>query len=77
MTADQHECTAAVLEETPDAAVVGNLGVASYILADVEDRPRNFYQWGSMGVTTPLGLGMALATDDPVTVLDGDGSMLM
>ncbi|MFB6157776.1 MAG: thiamine pyrophosphate-dependent enzyme [Haloferacaceae archaeon] len=77
MTADQYDCTAAVLAETPDAAVVSNLGVASYVLAAVEDRDRNLYQWGSMGVTTPVGLGLAVATDEQVTVLDGDGSMLM
>ncbi|MFB6281407.1 MAG: thiamine pyrophosphate-dependent enzyme [Haloferacaceae archaeon] len=77
MTADQYECTAAVLAETPDAVVVSNLGVASYVLAAVEDRARNFYQWGSMGVTTPVGLGLALSTDERVTVLDGDGSALM
>lgn len=77
--ADQYACTEAVLNVTPDAAVVSNLGVASYVLASVSDpdRPRNFYQWGSMGVTTAVGLGLALSTDDPVTVLDGDGSLLM
>ncbi len=77
MTADQYDCTAAVLDRTPDAAVVSNLGVASYVLAAVRHRPRNVYLWGSMGVTTPVGLGLALATDDQVTVLDGDGSTLM
>ncbi|MFB6080493.1 MAG: thiamine pyrophosphate-dependent enzyme [Haloferacaceae archaeon] len=77
MTADQYDCTAIVFAETPDAVVVSNLGVASYVLAAVEDRARNFYQWGSMGVTTPVGLGLALATDEQVTVLDGDGSLLM
>ena len=75
--ADQYECTAIVLETTPECAVVSYLGVASYVLAGVEDRARNFYQWGSMGVATPTGLGLALAVDDPVTVLDGDGSTLM
>ena len=75
--ADQAACTEAVLDVTPEAAVVSNLGVASYVLAGVEDRERNFYCWGSMGLTTPVGLGLALATDDPVTVLDGDGSTLM
>lgn len=75
--ADQFECTARILEITPDAVVVSNLGVASYVLAGVDDRARNVYLWGSMGVTTPVGLGLAFATDDPVTVLDGDGSMLM
>jgi thiamine pyrophosphate-dependent acetolactate synthase large subunit-like protein len=77
--ADQYACTRAVLDVTPEAAVVSNLGVASYVLADVSavDRPRNFYQWGSMGVTTAVGRGLALGTDGPVTVLDGDGSLLM
>lgn len=75
--ADQYECTRIVLETTPDAAVISNLGVASYVLAGVEDRARNFYQWGSMGVTTPIGLGLATAVDEQVTVLDGDGSTLM
>ncbi|WP_433633628.1 thiamine pyrophosphate-dependent enzyme [Halomicrococcus sp. NG-SE-24] len=77
--ADQYACTEAVLDVTPDAAIVSNLGVASYVLASVSDvdRARNFYQWGSMGVTTAVGLGLALSTDDPVTVLEGDGSLLM
>jgi len=75
--ADQFDCTARLLESTPDALVVSNLGVASYVLAGVADRPRNFYLWGSMGVTTPVGLGLAMARDEPVTVLDGDGSTLM
>lgn len=75
--ADQFACTARVLDITPDTVIVSNLGIASYVLAGVEDRDRNFYQWGSMGVTTPTGLGLALATDEQVTVFDGDGSMLM
>lgn len=75
--ADQFACTAAVLEATPDVVAVANLGVASYVLAGVEDRARNFYEWGSMGVTTPTGLGLALAVDDPVVVFEGDGSLLM
>lgn len=75
--ADQYECTAIVLQTTPECAVVSNLGVASYVLAGVEDRARNFYQWGSMGVTTSIGLGLASAIDETVTVLDGDGSTLM
>jgi len=77
--ADQYACTESVLDVTPDAAVVSNLGVASYVLASVSgpERARNFYQWGSMGVTTAVGLGLAFSTDEPVTVLDGDGSLLM
>lgn len=77
MTAEQSACTEIVIEETPDAAVISNLGTASYHLIDVEDRERNFYLTGAMGSTTPLGLGLALSTDDQVTVIDGDGSLLM
>lgn len=75
--ADQRACTEAVLGAVPDAAIVANLGVASWVLMTVEDRERNFYMRGGMGSTTPTGIGLALATDDPVVVLDGDGSLLM
>lgn len=75
--ANQVACTERVLEATPEAAIVSNLGVASYVLASVEDRPRNFYCWGSMGLTTSIGLGLALAIDEGVTVFEGDGSLLM
>lgn len=77
MPADQYACTETVLETVPDAALVANLGVASWVLADVDDRKRNFYMRGGMGSTTPTGLGLARAIDDPVVVLDGDGSLLM
>ncbi|WP_436348679.1 thiamine pyrophosphate-dependent enzyme [Natronorubrum sp. FCH18a] len=76
-TADQIACTRRLLDVTPDAVLVSNLGVASYVLAGVADRERNFYQWGSMGVTMPVGLGLALVSDEHVTVLEGDGSLLM
>lgn len=75
--ADQTECSAALVEETPEAALVANLGGAAYHLAAAAERPRNFYLTGAMGCTTPLGLGLALAVDEPVTVLEGDGSLLM
>ena len=77
MAADQAECTAIVVEETPEAAVISNLGTASEHLVTVEDRPRNFTLTGAMGSTTPLGLGLSLAVDEQVTVLEGDGSLAM
>jgi len=58
MTADQFVCTTALIEETLDAVFVSNLGVASYILAEVSDRDRNFYLWGSMGSTIAGGGAM-------------------
>lgn len=75
---EQVDCTEVVVESSSeDAVIVSNLGVASYILSAIEERARNFYMRGAMGSTTPTGLGLALATDDRVTVLDGDGSLLM
>ena len=42
------------------------------------DRPENFYTWGSMGLASSIGLGLALARPERRTiVLDGDGSLLM
>jgi len=32
---------------------------------------------GSMGMATPIGLGVALSSDKEVVVIDGDGSLLM
>jgi thiamine pyrophosphate-dependent acetolactate synthase large subunit-like protein len=32
---------------------------------------------GSMGMVTPIGLGIALSTKKDVVVIDGDGSLLM
>lgn len=74
----QYECTRVIVEKTePEGIIVSNLGASSWILSAVEDRKRNYYMKGAMGSTTPVGLGMSLGTTDPVTVIDGDGSMLM
>jgi thiamine pyrophosphate-dependent acetolactate synthase large subunit-like protein len=60
------------------AAVISNLGRNTYDLFAAEDRPENFYTWGSMGSASSVGLGLALARSDlRVVVLDGDGSLLM
>ena len=74
----QLECTEALVDHSPaETAFVSNLGVSSWVLSAVADRDRNYYMKGGMGTTTPVGLGVALGTDVPVTVLDGDGSILM
>lgn len=74
----QREYTEAIVSETPeDGILVSNLGVSSWTLSAVEDRDRNYYMKGAMGTTTPMGLGLAMSRDEQVTVLDGDGSLLM
>lgn len=61
-----------------DAPIVASLGHPAYDLFAVEDRPANFYTWGSMGLASSIGLGLALVRPElRVFVVDGDGSLLM
>ena len=57
--------------------VVCNLGIPSKELFFIKHQPSNFYMLGSMGMATPIGLGLSLATDKEIVVIDGDGSLLM
>ena len=58
-------------------AVVCNLGLPARELYSLGHRPSNFSMLGSMGMATPIGLGIALASTREVVVVDGDGSLLM
>lgn len=61
-----------------DEPVVASLGHPAYDLYAAGDRPRNFYTWGSMGLASSIGAGLALARPDlRIVVTDGDGSLLM
>src|SRR3989442_12746438 len=72
------EATRIVVELAGDAPIIASLGHPAYDLFAAGDRPENFYTWGSMGVASSIGLGLALARPDArVFVLDGDGSLLM
>ncbi len=57
--------------------VVCNLGIPSKELFFIKHQPSNFYMLGSMGMSTPIGLGLSLTTEKEVVVIDGDGSLLM
>src|SRR5258708_14389543 len=72
------EATRTICEVAGEAAIVASLGHPAYDLFAAGDRPRNFYTWGSMGLASSVGLGLALARPDlRIFVLDGDGSLLM
>jgi thiamine pyrophosphate-dependent acetolactate synthase large subunit-like protein len=72
------EATRRIVDLAADAAIIASLGHPAYDLFAAGDRPGNFYTWGSMGVASSIGLGLALARPDRrVIVLDGDGSLLM
>lgn len=71
----------AVTELGADLPVVATCAATSRELAAVADRPNHFYLLDSMGLTTSVGTGLALACDgSPVShviTVDGDGSLLM
>ena len=41
-----------------------------------DDQPSNFYMLGTMGLSSSIGLGLALAQPKKVIAIDGDGSVL-
>ena len=61
-----------------DEAVIGGIGNANFDLWMSGQRPQNYYMLGSMGLTIPIGLGVAIAQPQRhVIALEGDGSLLM
>jgi phosphonopyruvate decarboxylase len=61
-----------------DAVYVASTGYTSRAVAALAgDGHRVFYMQGSMGLAPAIGLGIALHTDLPVVVVNGDASLLM
>ena len=61
-----------------EEAVIGGIGNANFDLWASGQRPQNFYMLGSMGLTIPIALGVAIAQPKRhVIALEGDGSLLM
>jgi thiamine pyrophosphate-dependent acetolactate synthase large subunit-like protein len=61
-----------------EEAVIGGIGNTNFDLWAASRRPQNFYMLGSMGLTCPIALGVALAQPRRrVIALEGDGSLLM
>jgi thiamine pyrophosphate-dependent acetolactate synthase large subunit-like protein len=75
---DRRAVVAALLADRDELLVVSGLGSATYDVAACGDHPLNLYQWGGMGGTAMIGLGLALAQPSRrVVVITGDGDMLM
>lgn len=75
---DRLEASRHLVATLTDEAVIASLGHPAYDLFAAGDRPEHFYTWGSMGLASSIGLGLAMARPDRrVIVLDGDGSLLM
>ncbi|MCR9212355.1 MAG: sulfopyruvate decarboxylase subunit beta [Proteobacteria bacterium] len=59
-----------------DQLVVCNIGLPSQELHMIDDQPSNFYMLGTMGLSSSIGLGLAMAQGQKVISIDGDGSVL-
>tara|TARA_Y100000996_G_C22228713_1_gene522728 strand:+ start:11 stop:565 length:555 start_codon:yes stop_codon:yes gene_type:complete len=57
--------------------VICNIGLPSQELYKINDKPNYFYMLGSMGLSSSIGLGLAIAQKKDVISIDGDGSVLM
>jgi sulfopyruvate decarboxylase subunit beta len=71
------EAVRKICEYLEDELVICNIGFPSRELYHVKDSSTHFYMLGSMGMASSIGLGLSLAQDRKVVVLDGDGSVLM
>lgn len=72
----------AIVDSVDDEYIISNIGFPSRELYGIQDRKETFYMSGSMGMATPIGLGLSLALEErgssrKVIVIDGDGSLLM
>jgi thiamine pyrophosphate-dependent acetolactate synthase large subunit-like protein len=74
----RHEAIKLVLDQFTDELVIIANGYPSRDAFNAKDRPQNFYMIGSMGLASPIALGLALAQPKrKVIVFDGDGNLLM
>jgi phosphonopyruvate decarboxylase len=75
---DRRRFVADLVAGAPEAIFVSGLGSPSYDLFAAGDRDLNFYLWGAMGASVPVGLGIAIAQPErSVVVVTGDGEQLM
>ncbi len=73
----RYEATRQIMNVIGNELVVCNIGHPSQEIFQLRDRPENFYMFGSMGLSSSIGLGVAMAQDRKVVALDGDGSVTM
>lgn len=65
-----------IIPTITDQLVICNIGLPSQELHMMDDQPSNFYMLGTMGLSSSIGLGLALSQKKKVIAIDGDGSVL-
>lgn len=73
----RYEAIETLIGAVGDARVVCNIGQPVQELYRIQDRPETFYMLGSMGLALPIGLGVAMNSDEKVVVIDGDAAITM
>ena len=74
----RYEAIEDIMKNIEEELVICNIGFPSRELYEIDDRSKNFYMIGSMGLASSIGFGLALAKPHrDVVVIDGDGSLLM
>lgn len=74
----RYEAIQDIMEQIDEELIICNIGFPSRELYEIDDRSKNFYMIGSMGLASSIGLGLALSRPSKdVVVIDGDGSLLM
>ena len=77
-TLQRRDVLAGILAARGDALVVSSLGTSTYDLFAVSPALENAYLWNAMGLTVPVGLGLAIAQPGRrVLVIAGDGDVMM
>ena len=67
-----------VAEKISNDPIIAANGYLSRDLYEVCDKPSNFYMIGSMGLSSSIGLGLALKNQKKTFyIFDGDGNLLM
>ena len=73
----RNDAICAIASQLDGEITVTNLGVPCKELYACRDRDLNFYMFGSMGLVSSIGLGLAIRSEKTVVAFDGDGSLLM
>lgn len=67
-----------IMDNLKNELVITSTGMISRETFAAKDRKENFYMVGSMGMVTPLALGIALSKPEKKVIgIEGDGSMLL
>lgn len=72
-------CLEAIIQQkTPQTLLLATTGKTGRELFELNDDKQNFYQVGSMGCISSIGLGLAKTKPDfDIILIDGDGAALM